>query len=280
MIIFWKQWLRVSLGLCLIFWSSVPQVEARQKQRILTLPFYNSSEDTSLENMKQNIPDLLEVFFSQSSEFIVVNRTKLDDLLAEQKLALSWPMPQEKRQKVGKLLRATIIITGGYIKDETGLIINTHVFEVATGQLLVSNKIRGEERKIAEVVHQIYLKLVQGLHEELPELGENPVDGSPLANLHFMQGLSFYYSAQYNQAIGEFIQSADEKNLKNISRLWMANSYLAQEEYAHAYVELKKLEVRQTADMKQDEIEEKINLCRDHLADEEIKIYEQIVSSY
>ena len=60
----------------------------------------------------------------------------------------------------------------------------------------------------------------------------------------------------------------------------MANSYLAQEEYAHAYVELKKLEVRQTADMKQDEIEKKINLCLDHLSNEEIKIYEQIVSSY
>ena len=74
--------------------------------------------------------------------------------------------------------------------------------------------------------------------------------------------------------------SIDEKNLKNISRLWMANSYLAQEEYAHAYVELKKLEVRQTADMKQDEIEKKINLCLDHLSNEEIKIYEQIVSSY
>ena len=65
-----------------------------------------------------------------------------------------------------------------------------------------------------------------------------------------MRGLSFYYSAQYNQAIGEFIQAAEEENLMALAGLWSANCYLAQHDYGHAYIELKQLRLLERSSSK------------------------------
>jgi len=269
---------RITLVLLIVICTNVFEIDGGESFRIWVLPFNNRNEDPSSENLKEYIPELLEVFFSQSSRHVVLDRKHLNEILAEQKLALNWQVSKEERQRVGKLLQATVMISGGFIKDGKELIINAHAYDVESGRLLVSKEVKGKGSQLAELVNKLYRVLTKDLRGVLPGLVEGQIDESPISNLNFMRGLSFYYSAQYNQAIGEFIQAASEKKLYNISRLWMANCYLAQVEYEHAYIELKRLIQDSPKVLKKDEIEGKLNLCLKHLSDDEVESYNQIIS--
>ncbi len=247
-------------------------------QRALILPFHNTSEDILAKDLQENIPALLEVFFSQSGWYTLVDRGNLDQIIEEQKMALTWPVSEEQRQALGKLLQASVIISGGFIKEEQKLIIHAHATEVESGRLLASGEVKGKDRQLAELIHDMYKILAKDLKKELPEPGAYEVDTTPVSNLHFMRGLSFYYGAQYNQAIGEFIQAAEEENLMALASLWSANCYLAQNDYGHAYIELKRLRLHEDHQLKTEEIEQKLNLCLENLSVDEVKLYNLILS--
>jgi hypothetical protein len=85
-----------------------------------------------------------------------------------------------------------------------------------------------------------------------------------------MRGLGYYYSARYNQALAEFLQATREKPLADISRLWLANAYLAQEAYDHAYLELSRLRLGGSRNFRPGEIEAKMRACEKHLSAEEV----------
>ena len=104
------------------------------------------------------------------------------------------------------------------------------------------------------------------------------IDEHPISNLHFMRGWSYYHSAKYNQAIGELMEARREEEINSISSYWIANSYFALEEYGHAYIELRRLRGRDLKDVKGDEVEEKIDLCRKHLSREEVDLYNKLVT--
>jgi len=254
------------------------EADSNEPIRIWILPFNNTSENPSLANLKETIPELLEVFLSHLSRHAVVDRKHLDKVLAEQTLSLKELVSLQERQRIGKSLGATVMINGGFIKEVKKLIINAHAYDIESGRLLVSKVVRDKHYDLAELVNKLYRGLIKDLQRLLPNLGEEQIDESPISNFHFMRGLSFYYSVQYNQALAEFIQVARAEKLFNISRFWMVNCYLAQEKYEHAYIELKRLKQNSPNDLKKDEIESKLNLCLQYLSADEIESYNKIIS--
>jgi hypothetical protein len=111
--------------------------------------------------------------------------------------------------------------------------------------------------------------LARDLGRRLPDLRADQIDEAPVSNLHFMRGLGYYYSARYNQALAEFLQATREKPLTDISRLWLANAYLAQQEYDHAYLELSRLRLGGSRNFREGEIEAKMRVCEKYLSAEE-----------
>ena len=61
-----------------------------------------------------------------------------------------------------------------------------------------------------------------------------------------------------------------------ISRLWLANAYLAQDQFGHAYLELSKLMRSGSSNLRQDEVKAKMRACEKHLGAEEVKIIEEL----
>jgi hypothetical protein len=143
--------------------------------------------------------------------------------------------------------------------------------DLETGIVTAAAEARGPTGQLGRLVSELYGRVARGMGTRLPDLRADQIDEAPLSNLHFMRGLGYYYSARYNQALAEFMQAAREKPLTDISRLWLANSYLAQEAYDHAYLELSRLRLGGSRNFRKGEIEARMRACEKHLNAEEVE---------
>ena len=244
--------------------------------RIWFLPFDNPSADASLEYLEQALPALLAVAVSQTDEHAVVDRQHLTQVLAEQALTLEGLTSPSAKHRVGRLLEATVMISGSFVKQGQELLIMIRAADVETGMVTATAEARGPVGQLGPLVSKLYGRLARDLGTRLPALRADQIDEAPLSNLHFMRGLGFYFSARYNQALGEFVQAAEEQELSDISRLWLANAYLAQNQFGHAYLELSKLMRGGSSNLRHDEVKAKMRTCEKHLGAEEVKIIEEL----
>lgn len=239
--------------------------------RIWILPFDNPEADASVAHLEAAIPALLAVAISQSDQHAVVDRQHLNRVLAEQSLTLEGLIAPNTRHEVGKLLGATVMITGSFVKQGQNLLITMRASDLETGVVTATAETRGSAGQLGRLVSELYRRVARDLVRRLPELRADQIDAAPLSNLHFMRGLGYFYSARYNQALAEFLLAAGEKPLADISRLWLANSYLAQGQYDHAYLELSRLRLGGSRNFRNGEIEAKMRACEKHLSAEEVK---------
>ncbi len=238
--------------------------------RLWILPFDNPEADASSAHLEEAIPALLAVAISQADRHAVVDRQHLNQVLAEQSLTLEGLTAPHTRHEVGRLLGATVMMSGGFVKQGPNLLITMRASDVETGMVTATAEARGPAGQIGRLVSDLYRRVARDLGRELPDLRVDQIDEAPFSNLHFMRGLGYYYSARYNQALAEFLQATREKPLADISRLWLANTYLAQEAYDHAYLELSRLSLGSSKNFRKSEIEAKIRACEKHLSAEAV----------
>jgi TolB-like protein len=83
----------------------------------------------------------------QSGQYLVVERTKLNSILEEHKLADSGLLDDKSSLQLGKLLSADIILTGTFSKRGSNWIANLRLVDVKTGVILtaINETISGNE---------------------------------------------------------------------------------------------------------------------------------------
>jgi TolB-like protein len=239
--------------------------------RIWILPFDNPGADASGAHLEEAIPALLAVAVSRSDQHAVVDRRHVDQVLAEQSLTLEGLTAPHARHAIGRLLGATVVISGSFVRHGPDLLITMRASDLETGVVTATAEARGPAGHIGRLVGDLYRRLARDLGTALPDPRADQIDEVPLSNLHFLRGLGYYYSARYNQALAEFLQAAQEERLSDISRLWLANAYLAQEEYPHAYLELRRVRRGGSRNAWRGEIEGKMRVCEKHLSAEEVE---------
>ena len=246
--------------------------------RAFILPFDNPHADASLEHLGELLPALLAVALSRSDQHAVVDRQHLNQVLAELSLTLEGLTGQNARREVGRLLGATVMISGSFVRRGPDLLITMRASDVETGIVTATAEAGGPAGQHGRLVSDLYRRLARDLGRRLPDLHADQIDEAPVSNLHFMRGLGHYYSARYSQALVEFMQAAEEKRLTDISRLWLANSYLAQEQYDHAYLELNRLRRGASRNFRNAEVEAKMRACESHLGAEAAKIVRDLAA--
>jgi tetratricopeptide (TPR) repeat protein len=214
--------------------------------RLWILPFDNPGADPSGAYLEEAIP-----------------------ALAEQSLTLEGLTAPHAKHEVGKLLGATVMISGSFVKHGPHLLVTMRASDIESGMVTATAETRGPAGQVGRLVSDLYRRLARDLGRGLPDLRVDQIDDVPLSNLHFMRGLGYYYSARYHQALAEFMQATREKPVADIARLWLANAYLAQEEYDHAYLELIRLQLVGSRNFRQGEIEAKMRACEKHLSADE-----------
>lgn len=245
--------------------------------RVWVLPFEQHHPDADLDYLREALPALLTVVLSQSSNYSVVDRHHLDRLLAEQSLTLEGLTSPDARIRAGGLLGATIMVTGSFVRHEGDLRVTIRATDLERGFVTVAAEARGSTARLSELVTELYRHLVGGLGRPLPNLNPDQIDREPLSNLHIMKGLGHYYSARYSLALSEFMLAAETERTSHIPRLWLANSYLAQREFRHAYLELSALARGGWGALADADIAAKMRVCEEYLSPQDVDTIRRLV---
>ncbi len=87
------------------------------------------------KNLGTQMADILTARLSIEDSFDLVERAKLGQILAEQKLTLAGMVDQDQAAKVGKLVGAKLLVMGKFFTVDKKLMIVTKVVGVETGRL-------------------------------------------------------------------------------------------------------------------------------------------------
>jgi Curli production assembly/transport component CsgG len=223
--------------------AALPLASGRETpSRIWILPFQQLQADASLDYLEEALPALLAVAVSGSGETnAVVERQHVNRVLAEQSLTLEGLTSTDSRHRIGRLLGATVMITGSFVRRGQQLLVTMRASDLETGIITASAEGLGPTGQLSDLVGRLYGRLAADLGQRLPNLTPAQIDETPLSNLHFMKGLGHYHAARYSHALAEFMLAGEDERLTDISRFWLAQAYLAQQQHDHAYLELSRL---------------------------------------
>ena len=137
--------------------------------------FDNNTGKAEYDPLAKGLADMLITDLGNVAGLRVVEREKLNQVLAELKLSRSKFIDPKTAQRVGKGLAARFILSGGYTLVGDTIRIDARVFNVETAAVLASERVEGKkdeffalEKEIADVlIAALELKLAAGEKSKL-----------------------------------------------------------------------------------------------------------------
>ncbi len=200
----------IILILCMIIPSAL---FASDKPTIAVLRFENKSAFDRLDPFEIALPYMLISDLSKISGIQLVERDKIDKLMAETGLAEKDLMDPATMQKIGKALGADIIIIGSFVEqvesgktvDESNLSITLDLENVATGKVIEKIQVKGKSKEFYTLEKKLVRLLTEAL-EFMPTQKEADsirkiATRSLEAAIHFARGkeLEFKAACYYGQ---------------------------------------------------------------------------------
>jgi TolB-like protein len=117
---------------------------ADTKPTVAVLYFDYSGKDEQLEVLRKGLAQMMISDLSALDAIQLVERDRLEAILAELKLGQSGKIDPATAAKAGKLLGARYMVLGGYFDLKTTLRVDARVVEVETGKVVQSVGATGE----------------------------------------------------------------------------------------------------------------------------------------
>jgi TolB-like protein len=131
------------------------------------LYFDNNSGRADYDVQRKGLADMLITDLSASDELVVVEREKIEHLLAELKLQRSRFFDPATAQRMGRGLGAQYAITGAFAAAEPDMRIDIRLVEVATGRVMMADSVVGAHDRFFELEQQLAARFLSGLHIKL-----------------------------------------------------------------------------------------------------------------
>jgi TolB-like protein len=128
-----------SLALLLLPWPSVALAELR----VAVLYFDNNTSDRDFELLKKGMADMLITDLSRLGGLEVVERERLEALLAEMKLQRSKYFDQKTALALGKGMGASHAVTGAFSGVGGKIRIDVRLIEIGTAKIVAADKVVG-----------------------------------------------------------------------------------------------------------------------------------------
>lgn len=210
----------------------------QEKTAVAPLAFVAADPQARYAPLADAIGDMLASRLSRVHRLALVERRAIARVLAEQKLSLALTSAEQVR--VGRLVGATLVMTGSVTAVGERLRIVAHLTEVETSRVAQSAQVETEPARISEAIEELAGSLARDLRLELPRLQPGEVDAAPDANLHYMRALSLRLAGMPDEAIAQFMAALALDPRHAPARYWNAVTYFDQGEREHARIELER----------------------------------------
>lgn len=180
--------------------SATKDLNARTKdknaKRLAIIYFDNSGGDPAMDKLKKGLADMLITDLSNINMLAIVERDKLESILKEQKLSNSKEFDPSTAAKVGKLLGAQIILTGGYFEMMGSLRLDARFIDVETGKILKSDGVDGDISTFFKIQKQLSWKIIKTLDIKISAAEKQAIEKNEKS-----KALSFEDANLYSKAL-------------------------------------------------------------------------------
>jgi TolB-like protein len=152
---------------------------ADQKPTVAVLYFDYSGKDPEMAVLKKGLAQMLISDLSTLEEVRLVERDRLEEILAELKLGQTAKIDPQSAAKVGKLLGARYMVLGGYFDLMETLRADARVVEVETGKVIQSTGAQGKPQDFLSVEQKLADSLGTILKDKTSPMKPEPRSAEP-----------------------------------------------------------------------------------------------------
>lgn len=135
---------------------------------VAVLYFDNNSfgkDRADYDGLGKGIADLLITDMASNPAMRVVERDRIQSILQEQNLVATKSVDPQTAVRLGKLLGAQYMVTGGFMSDGKGtLLVTSRVIDVETGAITNPMKLQSKADDVLGLIGQLSTKLNSDLH--------------------------------------------------------------------------------------------------------------------
>jgi TolB-like protein len=148
--------------------AAPPAVPASRPPPTVAVSYFdNNTGKAEYDPLAKGLADMLITDLGQLGALRIVEREKLNQILAELKLSRSKFIDPKTAQRVGKGLAAQFILSGGYTLAGDTIRIDARVFNVETGAVVTSERVEGKKDEFFALEKEIADVLIAALQVKL-----------------------------------------------------------------------------------------------------------------
>ena len=202
---------------------------------VAAIPFHQASAKETCGPLAEAVGDLLVARLEAVEGLTFVDRSAIDKVLEEQKLALA--VSQDDRVRVGKIVGARFVLAGSVVPLGDTFQVTAHLLDVSTARVVRSAQVAARSDRLMEPLDKLARQLAGDLNLKLPELNvaaDRQVARGQSA-LHARPGLLLCQDARRG---GRGIHEGTcHRSFARPRRFWNGMAYFDQGEFDHAKLE-------------------------------------------
>jgi len=176
--------------------ATAPAFASAPAMRVAVLEFGNASSEAGLEALGKGLQSMVTTDLARVASLTLVERARLQEIVAEQKLGASGMVDKSTAAKIGKLAGATHLLGGTFTVVAKAMRIDARLFTVQAGEVLLAEEVSGERDAFFEIEKALVHKLVGALGVKL-----DPKERAGIAKIHTADFGAFKL---FSQAVAEF----------------------------------------------------------------------------
>ena len=197
------------LSILLLFWRGDLQVSAFAPRAAATplavLDFDNHSGNPRYDPLGKGIAAMMVTDLASVPAIQLIERQRVQDLLAEMDLQRSDYADPETAQMVGSLIGAEFVVLGSIVAFEPQVLINTRIVQVSTGEIVKTAEVSGRENRLFDLQEKLADELIDGIEIALSPQEREMLRARQEQNridewetmLQFSQALALYDAKDY-----------------------------------------------------------------------------------
>lgn len=163
---------RAAFGLFLTILAVAPAVDvAAQEDRpvVAVLRYDNNTGDDKYEHLGRALSSMMISDLSVLEDIRLVERDRLEELVAELDFQQSAYVDPESAQSLGLILGAQYVVAGAFVTAEPEMLLDTRVAKVETTEIVTTAEVRGESESLFDLQQRLADELVQSFGLVLTE---------------------------------------------------------------------------------------------------------------
>jgi len=205
---------RASILLCLLTLAAATgsterAVAAAPKKTVAILYFDNYTGTPDYDPLGKGISSMMISDLSVVQEIQLVERDRMQDLVKEIDLQQTKYFDSTTSVKVGRMVGAEYVVVGAFAAASPQMRIDTRVVRVATGEIVKTAQVTGDQDKFFDLEQALANKLIDGLGLALSPEEQNRLAAQQRANrvdalstmASYSQALALYDRGDYGGAL-------------------------------------------------------------------------------